>query len=591
VIETAPATAEPQPGRSEAPLTVCHVFSGDLWAGAEVVIFNLLSSLNGRADLRVLALSLNEGVLTERLRAAGVTTHVIPERRHSLIGILWRATKLLRNTGVSVIHSHGYKQNVLACLLARSLGVPEVVATLHGLPEPATNAAWERWVMRWRARLDYFMVRTFFSFVVAVSEDMRKALVGRCGFRPEQVRLIRNGGRFPPMKSGPASGRGHFHIGTVGRMVPIKGLDLFLQVAAVVKHENHSVRFSILGDGPLRDELARRAEELKVSDCLEFMRPRPDPFPYYASLDVYLNTSLHEGLPLSVVEAMACGKPIVSAAVGGIPEIVAHGEHGFLVEGRDPVRFAELCLRLIRDEQLRVQMGGRAEAVAHAQLSATAMSEAYRVVYDECGDRMRDRCTHGGQRRRVIRLLKNRGRWVVEHLERRRAEVLRRNPTRLAKRLRAARRVLILCQGNVIRSVFAAELLSAALKGRSRVTVQSAGLATLPGWRAHARVIARCRELGIDVRGHASVAATREMVKAADVVLVMEVSQLVAMTRRFFRDRRKTFLLTCLAPHVPMEIADPAGKDDAVVDCCLDHVTRAVSPLIEVLADREGAVA
>lgn len=602
---TASATVMTNVGEAGTePLTVCHVFSGDLWAGAEVVIFNLLSCLNERTDLRVLALSLNEGVLTERLRAAGVTTHVIPERRHSLIGILRQAAKLLGNTRVAIIHSHGYKQNVLACLLAKRLGVPEAVGTLHGLPEPATNAAWERWMVRWRTRFDYFVVRTFFSSVVAVSAEMRGALVGRYGFRQEQVRVIRNGGRFPAMAPAATSRRERFHIGTVGRMVPIKGFDLFLEVAAAVRQENPFVRFSILGGGPLRHELARRADELKVSDCIEFLPPRPDPFPYYDSLDVYLNTSLHEGLPLSVIEAMACGKPIVSSAVGGIPEIVAHGDHGFLVEGRDPARFADCCLRLMRDDQLRIEMGGRAGAVARAQLSATAMSEAYRRLYEECRARIRGRRRHGGSalpvedesgrgtsRQRLTRLLKDAGRRVVERLERRRAETLRRNPARLTKRLRAAHSVLVLCQGNVIRSVFAAELLSAALKGRSRVTIQSAGLATRPGWRAHARVIARCRERGIDVGGHASVAASRAMVKAADVVLVMEVSQLVAMTRRFFGDRRKTFLLTCLAPDVPLEIADPAGKDDAVVDSCLDHVARAVRPMIEVLADRDGAKA
>jgi len=143
----------------------------------------------------------------------------------------------------------------------------------------------------------------------------------------------------------------------------------------------------------------------------------------------------------------------------------------------------------------------------------------------------------------------------------------------------------------VIRSVFATHLFSTALQGRSEVTIRSAGLATQPGWRPHPRVIARCAALNIDLGEQSSVPVTETMVMTADVVLIMELSQAVAVSRRFPRARRKTFLLSCLAPEVPMDIEDPAGKDDATVDACLDHVARALKPVIEILADRGTAAA
>ena len=111
--------------------------------------------------------------------------------------------------------------------------------------------------------------------------------------------------------------------------------------------------------------------------------PRPDPFPYYQSLDLYLNTSRHEGIPLSVIEAMACGTPVVSSAVGGIPEIVTHGEHGFLVEGRDAGPFAARCISLMGDDPLRRIMGERASAWARSHFSAPAMARAYRSLYEK----------------------------------------------------------------------------------------------------------------------------------------------------------------------------------------------------------------
>jgi len=560
---------------TEEPITVCHLFSGDLWAGAEAVIFNLLTCLRDDPRFKLIAVSLNEGILTERLRREGIATHVIPEDRHSPAGILWRTARLLSGRNVAVLHSHRYKENALAWLLAKWLGVGAVVTTMHGLPEAPTNSGRHARAVRLRTALDFFILKRFFDATVAVSEDMKRVLIGRHGFHPDRVRLVRNGARFPQECASPTPRGEYFHIGTVGRLVMVKGLDLFLDVAAVLKGTEQRVRFSILGEGPLQEQLRQRAIGLEIADCVDFVAPRPDPFPFYRSLDLYLSTSLHEGLPMSVVEAMACGKPVVSTAVGGIPEIVGHGDHGLLVESRDVAPIAESCLRLIRDERLRLAMGERAAAAARDRWNAEVMAEGYRQLYDTCV---------GVRGLALARRLKTHGRQLVERLERRRALAIRQRPGRLTRALNEARSILILCQGNVIRSVFAAHLLTAALQGKRKIAIRSAGLATQPGWRAHPRVIARGKALNLDISRHVSIAVTQAMVMDADVVLVMDISQLVAVTRYFPRARRRTFLLTALASDVPMDIHDPAGQDDAAVDACLDHVARAMKPLGEILA-------
>jgi protein-tyrosine phosphatase len=194
-------------------------------------------------------------------------------------------------------------------------------------------------------------------------------------------------------------------------------------------------------------------------------------------------------------------------------------------------------------------------------------------------------------RGRLLRTARQVARLALERLETRRAHAVRRAPSPLIRRLRTASNVLVLCQGNVSRSVFAAELLKAALKHEPAIVVRSAGLGTEPGWRAHPRVVARCAALGIDVRAHGSVAATAPILRSADVVFVMEIAQLVDVTRRFPGARRKTFLLSTLAADVPVDIADPAGKADPEVDACLDLVAQAVTPLVAGLTVRDGAAA
>jgi len=213
---------------------------------------------------------------------------------------------------------------------------------------------------------------------------MKTILLEGFGVRPERVRLIRNGIEVPrDWETGDRNGTTDVHIGTVGRMVAVKGYRLFLEIAAHLHARHPNVRFSILGDGPMVAALTCEAAKLGLSDHVDFLPPRTDPQPYYRGLDIYVNTSLHEGLPLSVLEAMACGKPIVAARVGGIPEVVHHGEHGFLVEDRTVSGFAASCERLIENQELRRTMGQNARARVAEAFGRERMAASYRTLYEE----------------------------------------------------------------------------------------------------------------------------------------------------------------------------------------------------------------
>jgi glycosyltransferase involved in cell wall biosynthesis len=361
-------------------MTVVHVFSGDLWAGAEVMISHLLPA-SQRAGLRVMALALNEGTLVDHLRRQGVETYVVHESRHSFAPLLMRAARLLRTKGDIVLHAHRYKENVLAWLLSRWGGARALITTLHGLPEPAPLGAtsWRRTV----GRLDQWLLRSRFTRVVAVSEELKRVLVGRFGVSADRLAVIWNGVPLPPRDATAGSRRqGPFHIGSVGRLVPVKGFELALETVALLRRDLGHVRLSILGGGPLRERLEARARELGILDCLDLRRPEIDPLPFYRSLDAYLNTSLHEGMPLSVLEAMACSRPVIAPRVGGIPEAVRDGQEGFLLDVRDPEAFAARCRTLLADASLREVMGDRARDRVRTCFSVERMAQAYAEIYE-----------------------------------------------------------------------------------------------------------------------------------------------------------------------------------------------------------------
>lgn len=325
----------------------------------------------------LLAFSLNESTLTQKLREVGIKTYVVSENKYNFPQIYKEILRILKRHRPDVIHSHRYKENLLAFLLHPFFPSARLLATIHGLPESFPKE--KRLKSNSISRLNLFILRKYFSHIIAVSEEMRDTLFQEFGFSSRKIEVIHNGIGLPPEID--AISQNCFHIGTAGRMVPVKDYNLFLDVAAAVTKEAPHTRFSILGDGPLKDELKKRAIKLQLDGRVNLLPPQPDPFPYYNSLELYLNTSVHEGIPMSILEAMACGKPVIAPKVGGIPEIVSHAKEGVLVDGRKPEDYAYACLSLIKDQALRSQMGQAARKKIATSFSAQKMAQSYYKLY------------------------------------------------------------------------------------------------------------------------------------------------------------------------------------------------------------------
>lgn len=363
------------------------------------MVANLLEQLGNDAAVESIAVGFNDGALIRRLAVRGIETHLLAEGNQGFTRLAFDCAQLLHGRRIDLVHAHRYKENLLATVVARMLGVRRKVTTVHGVPEVDAQAPLRS---RLVTAIDRLNVRASFDAVVAVSAEMQRILLEWFGVRPERVRLIYNGIEMPQdWETAERDGKADVHIGTVGRMVPVKGYRLFLELAAHLHCRYRNVRFSILGDGPLMAQLTAEAARLGVSDYVAFLPPQPDPQPYYRGLDIYVNTSLHEGLPLSILEAMACATPVVAPRVGGIPEIVSDGAEGLLVESSDPQDFTRSCLSVLTNSWLRSAMGERARRTVAAHFRDTQMAEAYGDLYLELFER--SAATPAGQvRRRVV---------------------------------------------------------------------------------------------------------------------------------------------------------------------------------------------
>jgi L-malate glycosyltransferase len=320
---------------AKSPIEVLHIASGDRWAGAEVQLWTLVRHLNRREDMRARVVLLNEGETAERLREAGVAVDILDESRLNGFQILLGLRQLIRRHRPDVIHTHRQKENILGALAnVTTLRVPSV-QTVHGASEHAPS--WSRPHKRLLRWLDRATGRHLQNRVMAVSRDLGDQLKGQ--FPPGKVVVIENGVDMETVidraKETPDFRRDlpkHKQIGIVGRLESVKRIDIFLHMAKILIAQGlpWPLTFHIFGDGSLREELENISIKLGIAGSVRFHGHRNDIASCIDKLDVLVICSDHEGLPMTLLEAMTLQTPVVAHAVGGLAEALA-GEHGGLL--------------------------------------------------------------------------------------------------------------------------------------------------------------------------------------------------------------------------------------------------------------------
>ena len=360
MVEAASSAGLASPLR-RGKIEVCHIASGDRWAGAEVQIATLLKALERTPDFSVSAIFLNSGRLADEARHSGIEVRLLPESELNFFQILSRASRFLRDRNVQILHSHRYKENLLSALLARICRVPVQVSSRHGATEPL--AGWRRYKQGLIGVLDRSVARYFTDCVISVSDELRKQLTG---YLPAgKVTTIYNGidaqrvfSSFSTSKAKQRLGIPPecWTIGTTGRLDPVKRLDIFLTAAQQILRSQPDTRFVIAGEGQEDERLRELARGLRLGEHVLFLGHRHDIYDVFRALDIFVLCSDHEGLPMALLEALYLGVPVVARSVGGIPEVIEDGVNGVLVDSADPAALAVECLRLLTDDDRRKRM-------------------------------------------------------------------------------------------------------------------------------------------------------------------------------------------------------------------------------------------
>jgi glycosyltransferase involved in cell wall biosynthesis len=335
-----------------------------------------------------------EGNMLDLAAQKGVQPLVIPElgREISLLkdcGTLVKLYRLFRDRRPHIVHTHTAKAGTVGRLAARLAGVPVVVHTFHG-----------------HVFHDYFgplQTRIFIGIerflaalsdrIVTVSESQRRELVAYGVASLDKIVVVPLGFELDELFNC-ESRQGQLRqelgiseeiplVGIVARLTAIKNHRLFLEAARLVLQAGQEAMFLVVGDGELRTELEAYAAELDLKERVIFTGWRRDLPRVYADLDVVVLSSLNEGTPGSLIEAMAAARPVVATRVGGVPDVVFDKESGYLVQSRNAEELARGILDLLQVPDKAREMGLAGRAAVHPQYASETLLANMKQLYLE----------------------------------------------------------------------------------------------------------------------------------------------------------------------------------------------------------------
>jgi glycosyltransferase involved in cell wall biosynthesis len=326
--------------------------------------------------------------ITDKARARGLTYYEIPEHAKFDLRVLRAIRDIVIHHDINLIHSHDYKSDLFAYLVRRWLWRRPIalISTAHA------------WVMlgargEFYRRLDLWLMRRF-NHLLAVSQATKDEMTA-AGVSAANISVVHNAidtEVWSPLQSTTnlreelGIGQAFPVVGYVGRIMPEKDLDTWLHVAVMVAQKYPSARFVLVGegrDGTTLRHLQKLATTLGISAQVIFTGYRESLVPAYATFDIFVLTSRREGLPNSVLEAMAMGLPVVTTDVAGTSELVLDGATGYVFPQGDVHGIAQAIIALADNHQLRLQMGTDGRKRVEQEFSFTKRLRRVEELYEQ----------------------------------------------------------------------------------------------------------------------------------------------------------------------------------------------------------------
>ncbi len=361
--------------------------SGDLWGGAEAQVYQLVKHTIEKDNCKVCVITLNKGVLFDKLCDLSISVVAIEENKRHLWEMIAEMRSFFKKNSVHLIHCHGFKENFLAGIAGKMSGKLVTTRTHHG-----------RGVVRGsfpKVFVEKLNACFLTDKMIAVSHELKTFLTEN-GFSSSKIKVIHNGIDCENLSVSKDRNvireellipSDSFVIGTASRIELEKGYEYLLSAVKKLIDEGLPIVFVIVGTGNLKQKYQQMAKEMNISEFIIFVGFQENVCNYLNIFDVFVMMSLHEGLPLTLLEVMCMGKPVVCSAVGGIPEIVESNFSGILVPSKDYEACAEACKKILNYNDFKVRIEENACNHIKTNFSSTKTAESTIQLYKKILER------------------------------------------------------------------------------------------------------------------------------------------------------------------------------------------------------------
>ena len=363
-------------------IKICVMLPKLMIGGAEMQVLGLLANLDrSRFEPHLCLLNRGDAKMEESARRNVESLTILDFRWRKLPVVFHHLVRYLKNGEFDILHAHLALADSLGRIAGRKAGVPVLMTTEHGKH-------------LWKGRL-YLMMEKWLArstdMRICVSDDIARIRVNREGSPEEKLTVIPNSVDTAPFRGavkGRAAVMAEFGwdvedplIVTVGRLVVAKDYPSLVEMVYYLKDEFPGVRCLIAGDGPCLGEVEEAVKRFGVSENISLPGARNDIPDLLSVCDVFVLSSVREGLPVALLEAMASGCAIASTNVGGIPEAVKDGESALLVSPGEPRTLAGAVGRLLSGRELGARLGENASRIIDERYSASAITREIEDIY------------------------------------------------------------------------------------------------------------------------------------------------------------------------------------------------------------------
>ncbi|MBQ7499853.1 MAG: polysaccharide pyruvyl transferase CsaB [Clostridia bacterium] len=365
-------------------MKILHIISGGDSGGAKTHMFTMLDKLVEMADVTVVCLM--KGVFYNEILSRNVRTVLLEQKSRMDLSVCGRLLDMIESEGFDIVNAHGARANFVVAHIIRKIKIP-VVTTIHSDYRLDFDVLYKKILFE---SLNENAIKKI-RYKIAVSDAFAEMLIDR-GFLPNDIYTVYNGMSFDSEESHCSKeefaerfsipyDKDKVYVGIAARLDKVKGVDVFVDIAAKVLEKTDRARFVVIGDGDERENLLEQCKRLGISDKIYFLGFVREVYDFLNFIDINMLTSISESFPYSILEGAKAKKATVSSAVGGIPYLVKDGQTGYLFPPRDSDAGAEKLLSLFDDPAMIRKLGENIYALASEKFSDRALAEKYMENY------------------------------------------------------------------------------------------------------------------------------------------------------------------------------------------------------------------